>query len=120
LSGRAAGLTVALCFLAPALASAGFSATQVAKLPDWAAEAARASQSLTPPNDADAWILEQRTELVYLGEGRVRARQLRLVLVIGERGLEERSLSVPGLAGKGSKLKRLKAWNVRPDGELEQ
>jgi hypothetical protein len=118
---RCALLTfLASTLLSQGAAGAAFSAAQVARLPDWAASAARAAQSVTPPAEADAWVLEQRTEFDYLGEGRVRARQLRLVLVLGERGLEERSLTLSGLGGRGSKLKRLKAWNVRPDGEVEQ
>lgn len=120
MNGRRVLLTVVACSLLARPVAAAVSAAQIAKLPDWAAAAAREAQSVNPPAEADAWVLEQRAELAYLGEGRVRARQLRLVLVLGERGLEERSLSLPGLGGKGSKLKRLKAWNVRPDGEVEQ
>jgi hypothetical protein len=90
------------------------------KLPEWAAAVARETEAQAAPADADAWVLLQRTELVYQGEGKVRARVQRVVRVLGERGLGEGSLLVGGLAGKGSKLKRLKGWNARPDGEVEE
>ena len=94
-------------------------AARLDRLPDWAAAVARETEAQPAPADADAWVLLQRTELVYAGDGKVQARAQRVVRVLGERGLGERALLVPGLAGKGSKLKRLKGWNARPDGDVE-
>ena len=111
-------MTTAL--LAPALWVLLSGAIRVDKLPDWAAAVARETQSMPVPADADAWVLLQRTELVYAGDGKVQARVQRVVQILGERGLDERSLLAPGLAGKGSKLKRLKGWNARPDGDVEE
>jgi hypothetical protein len=111
---------VLLCSLMAASAGAAPGPAPLAKLPPWAASVAREASAQTPPEEADAWVLLQRTELEYLGEGKVRIRNLRVVHVLGERGFEERSLSVEGVAGKNSKLKRLKAWNARPDGETEE
>lgn len=105
--------------LAPALCTLLVGA-RIDKLPDWAAAAARETETQPAPADADAWVLLQRTELVYAGDGRVQVHAQRVVRVLGERGLGERSLLVPGLAGKGSKLKRLKGWNTRPDGDVEE
>jgi len=110
----------ALVSLVPALLAVPLTPRQVARLPEWAAPAAREATAETPPADADAWVLMQRTELAYVGDGRVRARQLRLVLVLGERGLEAQSLRKDELGGKGSKLKRFKGWNARPDGDVEE
>jgi transglutaminase-like putative cysteine protease len=106
--------------LAPALWALLAGAARFDKLPDWAAAVARETEALPFPADADAWVLLQRTDLVYGGEGKVQARVQRVVRILGERGLRERSLLAPGLAGKGSKLKRLKGWNARPDGDLEE
>lgn len=106
--------------LAPALWALLSGAARLDKLPDWAAAVARETEALPVPADADAWVLLQGTELVYAGDGKVQARVRRVVRVLGERGMGERSLLVPGLAGKGSKLKRLKGWNARPDGDVEE
>ncbi len=113
------GLGLALAFL-PVLLAAPITPRQIARLPEWAAAAAREAAAESPPDDADAWVLLQRTELVYEGEGKVRARQLRLVLVLSERGLGERTLRVAELSGKGSKLKRIKGLNSRPEGDVEE
>ncbi|HXK11076.1 MAG TPA: transglutaminase-like domain-containing protein [Vicinamibacteria bacterium] len=106
-------------FLSALLAS-GATGWRIDKLPDWAAPVVREGASETPPAGADAWVLLQSTELVYVGGGGVQARQRRVVQVLGERGLGEQHLLVAGLAGKGSKLKGLKGWNARPDGEVER
>jgi hypothetical protein len=106
--------------LVPALWALLSGAARVDKLPDWAAGAVRDAEAHPAPSGADAWVLVQRTELVYAGEGKVRARLQRVVRVESERGLGEAALLVPGLAGKGSRLKRLKGWNARPDGEVEE
>jgi hypothetical protein len=106
--------------LVPALCVLLSSAARLDRLPDWAAAVARETEAQPAPADADAWVLLQRTELVYVGDGKVQARAQRVVRVLGERGLGERALLVPGLAGKGSKLKRLKGWNARPDGDVEE
>jgi hypothetical protein len=98
----------------------GAASMRLDRLPEWSASAIRAADAQAPPADADAWVLLQATELVYAGDGKVRARQRRVVRVLAERGLDEQMLLIAGLAGKGSKLKRLRAWNARPDGEVEE
>jgi len=103
--------------LAPALCLLLSGGARLDKLPDWAAAVARETEAQPAPADAGAWVLLQRTELVYVGDGKVQVRAQRVVRVLGERGLGERALLVPGLAGKGSKLKRLKGWNARLDGD---
>lgn len=88
------------------------------KLPDWAAAAARAAQGGTVPDQADAWVLLDRTEIAYVGNGGIRQHRFRLVQVINERGQGHRTFSLRGLGGKASKVKKLKGWNLRPDGEM--
>lgn len=88
------------------------------KLPDWAATAARAAQGAAAPDLADAWVLLDRTEIAYVGNGGIRQRRYRLVQVLTERGQGHRTFALRGLGGKASKVKKLKGWNLRPDGEL--
>lgn len=86
------------------------------KLPDWARSAAAAAEPA--PAGADAWVLLQRYEVAYLGGGDVRVRRLRLVRILGERGLIERGYGFFSLGGRASKVQKIKGWNLRPDGEL--
>ena len=92
-------------------------AQDLRKLPDWA-QAAAAEVAGKPTPEADAWIVLDRTEMAYTGEGEVRTRKLRLVKITTERGLNEAAFLLRGLGGKASKIKKLKGWNLRPDGEL--
>lgn len=88
------------------------------KLPTWASTAALAAQAEAPPADADAWVLLDRTEIAYAGDGEIRQRRYRLVQVLSERGRGQATFALRGLGGKASKVKNLKGWNLRPDGEL--
>lgn len=88
------------------------------QLPDWARRQAEAAAAEPAPADADAWVLLQRMELAYVGNGEVRSHTLRLVKVLTDRGLSEATYGLSGLAGKASKVKKLKGWNLRPDGEV--
>ena len=88
------------------------------KLPAWAAVEAKASLLETPPEDAEAWVLLQKTRVTYLGSGAIRMATFRVVRILGERGLNEATFALFGLGGQTSKVKTLKGWNLRPDGEL--
>ncbi|WP_257309312.1 hypothetical protein [Geothrix fuzhouensis] len=88
------------------------------KLPDWAATVARSAQAEPAPEQADAWVLQDRTEIAYTGGGEIRQRRFRLVKVLTERGREQRTFALRGLGGKASRVKKLKGWNLRPDGEM--
>ena len=101
-----------------ALAAAGLLAQDVSRLPSWARDAAARAQKETPPPGADAWVLLDRTEIDYEGKGRLRTRSLRLVKVVTQRGLSEGGTAVDSLGGRIEKLKALKGWNLRPDGEV--
>ena len=90
------------------------------KLPEWAVSAARASLAEPPPAEAEAWVLLQKTEFIYAGAGEIRERQYRLVRILGERGLREGVFVLVGLGGRTNRIKTLKGWNLRPDGELEK
>ncbi len=81
-------------------------------------EPARAALNVTAPAGAEAWVILQRTELAYVGDGEVRRRLCRLIRVDGERGVQEASLVLPSLGGDSSRIKSLKGWNPRPDGEV--
>jgi len=94
------------------------SAEEFQKLPEWARPHAEAASKEAAPAEADAWVVLDRTEIAYAGEGEVRTRKLRLVKVLTERGLAARVFWLGGLGGKSSKVKKLKGWNLRPDGEL--
>lgn len=93
------------------------SAQDFRKLPDWASAIAAAPGGAAP-QDADAWVLLDRTEIAYTGSGEIRQRRFRLVQVLTERGQNQATFTLRGLGGKASKVKRLKGWNLRPDGEL--
>lgn len=95
-------------------------AQDVRKLPDWAGRAVMAAFAETPPAEADAWVLLDRAEVAYAGEGEIRIRHLRVVRILDDRGLTEGTYFLAGLGGKASTVKRLKGWNLRPDGELQQ
>lgn len=88
------------------------------RLPDWAAAVALASQAEPGPLEDEAWVLLDRTEIAYAGDGEIRLRRLRLIKVLEERGTRYRTFFLFGLGGKASRIKRLKGWNLRPDGEL--
>ncbi|WP_257304437.1 hypothetical protein [Geothrix campi] len=88
------------------------------RLPEWAAQVARATAGETAPENAVAWVLLDRTEIAYTGSGEIRQRRFRLVKVLGERGLRQGTFVIHGLGGKGNKVKKLKGWNLRPDGDL--
>ncbi|GLH68582.1 hypothetical protein GETHPA_01150 [Geothrix rubra] len=93
-------------------------APNVDKLPSWARESAREGVLVDPPAGADAWVLLDRTEFAYAGSGEVRQRRYRLVRILSERGLDESIYVIRGLGGKGNRIKRLRGWNCRPDGEV--
>ncbi len=93
-------------------------AQDVSRLPEWARGPAQAAQAEAPPAGAWAWGLFLRQEAAYTGGGEVRVRTLRLVKVLGERGLQEGAYTLHSLGGRASRLKHLKGWNLRPDGEL--
>ncbi|MBL0210509.1 MAG: hypothetical protein IPQ13_06290 [Holophagaceae bacterium] len=94
-------------------------AQDLSKLPDWAKPHAQAvATSPAPSGDYDAWVILQRTEVAYAGSNEILTRKLRLVKVLTERGTSEGLFVIRGLGGKASKVKKLKGWNLRPDGEL--
>lgn len=93
-------------------------AQEFSRLPDWAAQAARAAAADPEPADADAWVLLDRTEMAYTGDGEIRLRRFRVVKVLSERGTGQGVYVLRGLGGKANKVKRLKGWNLRPDSTL--
>ncbi len=99
-------------FLATALA-----AQNVRGLPDWAGPHALKGAADPPPGDPDAWVLLDRTEFAYRGDGEIRKRNFRLVRILTERGLDQGGYFIHGLGGTSSRIKTLKGWNLRPDGE---
>jgi len=97
----------------------GLAAQDLSRLPDWARPHAEAlSREPQPPQEADAWVLFDRTEVAYTGDGEIRTRRFRLVKVLADRGADVAVFVIHGLGGKSSRVKRMKAWNLRPDGEL--
>ncbi|BDU71642.1 transglutaminase-like domain-containing protein [Mesoterricola silvestris] len=100
-----------------ALLAATLAAQTVRGLPDWAGPHALREPTVPPAGDPDAWVLLDRTEFAYRGDGEIRKRNFRLVRILTERGLGEGGYAVHGLGGASSRIKRLKGWNLRPDGE---
>lgn len=103
---------VALLVLSAANLFAGW---KFGKLPEWAQAYAMAAATEKPPEDAEAWVLLDRTEFAYMGHGEIRRRHFRLVQVLGEKGIGEGVYSWHGLGGNSSHIKKLKGWNLRPD-----
>ena len=94
------------------------SARGVEALPGWAVGPAQAGEQIPAPTEADAWVLLQRTEFTYAGDGEILEHQFRLVRVLTERGKAEATFWLRGYGGKASKIKKLLGWNLRPDGEM--
>lgn len=94
------------------------SAQDFSRLPAWAAGAAQAAQSDPVPENAEAWVLLERTEIAYAGDGEIRIRRQQLWKILEERGTRYSAFTIYGLGGKASRVKRLKGWNLRPDGEV--
>lgn len=88
------------------------------RLPAWAQGPAREAAQETPPAGADAWVLLSRREIGYGGDGVVRVREFRLVKLIRGRGLEEAGYVRRGLLDGAERIRDLKGWNLRPDGEM--
>jgi len=101
-----------------ALLAPGLAAQAIRGLPDWAMPHALQGASETPAGDPDAWVLLDRTEFAYRGDGEIRKRNFRLVHIRTERGLDQGGYIIHGLGGASSRIKRLKGWNLRPDGEV--
>jgi Transglutaminase-like superfamily len=99
-------------------ASLSLSAQNIDGLPDWAQAPAQEGMRAKPPADADAWVLLERTEFAYTGSGDMRQHHYRLVRILTERGLGEGVYKIYGFGGKANRIKRLKGWNCRPDGEV--
>ncbi|WP_306591851.1 hypothetical protein [Geothrix sp. 21YS21S-4] len=89
-----------------------------ARLPEWAAAASQSVLAEKAPEGADAWVLLDRTEIAYVGAGEIRQRRFRVVQVLTERGTNQAAFLLQGLGGKASQVKKLRAWNLRPDGEM--
>jgi hypothetical protein len=100
------------------LAAAVLGGQSLSKLPDWARPHMEKCAGIEPPKDADAWVILDRTEIAYTGEGEIRKHRFRLVRVLGERGLGEAFYVITGVGGKASKVRKLRGWNLRPDGEM--
>lgn len=93
-------------------------ANDLRDLPSWAARATMAASGDPEPSEADAWVLLDRTEFAYVGDGEIRIHRFRVVKVLDDRGLGEASYFLFGLGGGKSKVRRLRGWNLRPDGDL--
>ncbi|HEX9082751.1 MAG TPA: hypothetical protein VF768_10755, partial [Holophagaceae bacterium] len=103
-----------LLLLAPTLLGAG----TARDLPDWAQAVYQASRQSAKPAEADEWVLLDRTEFAYTGDGEIAIHRYRLTEVLTRRGVGAGLFTLTGLGGGASKVKKLKGWNLRPDGEL--
>lgn len=88
-------------------------------LPGWARPHVVATFNEHPPaGDHDAWVVFERTEVSYAGDNEIWTHHYRLVQVLTERGVSEGIFSVSGIGGKATKIKKLKGWNLKPNGEI--
>lgn len=107
-------LLLLLFLLAP-----GFLGAKTFKdLPDWAQAGYLASRQAPRPTGADQWVLLDRTEFAYTGDGEIALHRYRLVEVLARPGVDAGVFLLTGLGGGASKVKKLKGWNLRPDGDL--
>lgn len=106
-------------FLVALLFAFHLDAQSISKLPDWARPHATAALTATPPPDADAWVLLDRTEIAYVGSGTIKMKRYRLTRVLTEGGLDEDRFHLSGLGGRSSEVTRLKGLNLRLDGEVK-
>ena len=90
------------------------------KLPDWANVAIQKAEVGPAPPDADRWVILDRTEFAYVGDGEIRTHRFRVLKVLTDRGTDSGTFMLMGLGGGASKVKKLKGWNLRPDGEMEK
>ena len=88
------------------------------KLPEWAIATYLTTRNMPRPSDTDAWVLLDRTEFAYRGEGTVTIHQFRLIEVLSNQGTSAGVFIATGLGGNASKIRKLKGWNLRPDGEM--
>ena len=108
-----------ICFLALACFPPLWS-QPLNKLPDWAMPHVQAVAAEAAPDGADAWVLLDRTQVAYAGDGEIRTRRFRLVKVLSERGLGQGAFILGGLGDQASRVRELRGWNLRPDGDLEK
>lgn len=90
----------------------------VSRLPDWAREPAALALKEAPPAGAEAWVVLDRQEVVYQGGGEIRTRHFRLAKILAQKGLDEAELFLGSGGGQRRKVKSIRGWNLRPDGEL--
>lgn len=90
------------------------------KLPDWANTAIQNAEAGPVPQDADRWVILDRTEFAYVGDGEIRTQRFRVIKVLTDRGTDAGTFVLMGLGGDASKVKKLKGWNLRPNGEMER
>lgn len=107
-----------LTWMVAALFAARLWGQDLSALPDWARKEAAAAASEAPPVGAQAWVVLDRTEIAYAGHGEVLEQRYRLVRVAGEKGVGTGTFYLMDAGGKTSKVKTLRGWNLRPDGEV--
>ena len=92
----------------------------LSKLPEWVRPSVLAALEDPAPPVADVWVVLKREEVTYLGEGRIRRVTRRVLRVESERGLADTdSVVASALGGKAGRVRRIRGYNLRPNGELE-
>lgn len=92
-------------------------ASSLKDMPDWAQASAAAVGETQPPGDVEAWVLLNRMELAYHGGGEIRIRVRRVVRVLSAVAESQAGYWREG-TGRNAGIRKLKGWNLRPDGEL--
>lgn len=93
------------------------SAENLKDLPAWAQGPVQSTEGIQAPVDADAWILHKSLDFGYYGGGEIRIRERRVCRVLTDQGTQA-GLFVRAGAFRRAGVKRLKGWNLRPDGTL--
>jgi hypothetical protein len=89
-------------------------------LPGWAEQVVKEASAQKPPEAADAWILLDQTMVTYRGAGEVRKTHTRVAKILTKAGLGEGIFLSRGIGKAVSKIKKLRGWNLRPDGSIRR
>jgi len=110
----------AWCLLFLALIGARPAQAQLWGLPGWANNAVRDAATVRPPEGTDAWVLLDQTLVSYRGAGELRKTRTRVVRVLSKQGVGEGTYRSLGFGKTATKNRKLKGWNLRPDGSTRK
>jgi len=87
------------------------------ELPPWAQEVSQQVGDTKAPEAAEAWVLYMGLEYSYSGGGEIRIRRRTVSRVLTDDGTSVGTFARED-AQRRAGIKRLKGWNLRPDGKV--